>query len=50
MATYRFPYLDPHQTRLHEPTTWQRELANAIEGVFAKGARELDELVEGLNG
>jgi hypothetical protein len=50
MATYQFPYLDPHQTRLHEPTTWQQELANAIEGVFAKGARELDELVEGLNG
>jgi hypothetical protein len=50
MATYQFPYLDPHQSRLHQPTTWQQELANAIEGVFAKGALELDELVEGLNG
>jgi len=49
MATYQFPYLDPHQTRLQEPTTWQQELANAIEGVFAKGALELDELVAGLN-
>jgi hypothetical protein len=49
MATYQFPSLDPHQSRLHEPTTWQQELANAIEGIFAKGARELGELVEGLN-
>ena len=50
MAIYQPPYLDSHQTRLHEPTAWQQELANAIEGVFAKGASELDELVEGLNG
>jgi hypothetical protein len=50
MAIYQSPYLDPHQTRRHEPTAWQQELANAIEGVFAKGASELDGLVEGLNG
>jgi hypothetical protein len=49
MPTYQYPYLSPHQTRLHEPTVWQQELANAIEGVFAKGALQLDELVAGLN-
>jgi hypothetical protein len=38
MATYQFPYLDPHQTRLHEPTTWQQELANAIEGIYGRRA------------
>jgi hypothetical protein len=46
---YRFPYLSPHQARTQSPTAWQQELANAIEGVFSKGARELDELVAGLN-
>jgi hypothetical protein len=46
---YEYPYLSPHQSRTHEPTTWQQDLANAIEGVFARGARELDELVAGLN-
>ncbi len=46
---YEYPYLSPNQSRLHEPTTWQQELANAIEAVFAKGALELDELVAGLN-
>ena len=29
---YQYPYLSPHQTRTHEPTAWQQELANAIEG------------------
>jgi len=50
MKEYKYPYLDPHQTRTHEPTQWQQELANAIESVFVKGARELDEVVAGLNG
>ena len=50
MSQYQYPYLDPHQTRTQAPTAWQQELANAIEGVFAKGARELDEVVAGLNG
>jgi hypothetical protein len=50
MSDYRFPYLEPHQTRTQAPTAWQQELANAIEGVFTKGARELDEVVAGLNG
>ena len=46
---YEYPYLSPHQSRTHEPTTWQQDLANAIEGVFARGARELDDVVAGLN-
>lgn len=50
MSAYKYPYLDPHQTRTQEPTAWQQELANAIEGVFTRGARELDEVVAGLNG
>jgi hypothetical protein len=49
MPEYRYPYLDPHQSRSQEPTAWQQELANAIESVFTKGARELDEVVAGLN-
>ncbi len=49
MDQYRYPYLSPHQARTQEPTAWQQELANAIEGVFSKGARELDEIVSGLN-
>lgn len=50
MNQYAYPYLEPVQTRTTEPTAWQQELANALEGVFAKGARELDEVVKGLNG
>lgn len=50
MPDYQYPYLDPHQTRAYEPTQWQKELANAIESVFVKGARELDEVIAGLNG
>lgn len=46
---YQFPYLDPHQSRDHEPTQWQMELASALESIFAKGAKTLDALVEGLN-
>lgn len=50
MSQYAYPYLEPVQTRAQEPTAWQQELANAIEGVFTKGAREIDEVVAGLNG
>lgn len=50
MTEYKYPYLNPYQTRTHEPTQWQQELANAIESVFSKGARELDEVIAGLNG
>jgi hypothetical protein len=50
MADYRYPYLEPVQSQAQDPTAWQRELANAIESVFSKGARELDAVVAGLNG
>lgn len=50
MSRYAYPYLEPIQSRTQEPTAWQQELANAIESVFAKGARELGEVVAGLNG
>jgi hypothetical protein len=49
MAEYAFPDLNPHQSRSHEPTQWQLDLAAAIEGIFATGAHSLDELVAGLN-
>jgi hypothetical protein len=49
MSGYKFPYLSAHQSRTVEPTAWQMELAAAIEGIFAKGATTLDELVAGLN-
>ena len=49
MSQYAYPYLNPVQTRTNEVTAWQQELANAIESVFTKGARELDEVVVGLN-
>jgi hypothetical protein len=49
MSRYEYPYLSPHQSREREPTAWQLDLANAMEGVFAKGAHELDAVVKGLN-
>lgn len=47
--SYDYPYLSPHQSRQHEPTQWQIELASAIESIFAKGVQTLDELIDGLN-
>jgi hypothetical protein len=49
MASYQFPYLSPHQSRTHEPTAYQLELASAIENVFSNGKHELSELIAGLN-
>jgi hypothetical protein len=49
MVTYTFPYLSPHQSREREPTEWELNLADAIEGAFSKGAHELDALVAALN-
>ena len=49
MSRYEYPYLSPHQSREREPTAWQRDLANAMESIFAKGAHSLDALVDGLN-
>ncbi len=50
MSRYTYPCLDPFQSRTHEPTAWQTDLAHAIESIFAKGGRELEEVVAGLNG
>jgi hypothetical protein len=49
MSGYQYPYLSAHQTRTEVPTAWQMELAAALEGIFAKGAHSLGELIEGLN-
>jgi hypothetical protein len=49
MATYRFPSLDPHQSRLREPTDWEMSLAGAIEQAFGQGHHELPALVAALN-
>jgi hypothetical protein len=49
MNTYSYPYASAHQSRDEEPTAWQMELAAALEGIFAKGAHTLDELIAGLN-
>ena len=47
--TYHFPYLNPHQSRTHEPTDWELSLAGAIEHAFSKGHYTLDSLVVALN-
>jgi len=49
MATYRFPQLDPHQSRQREPTDWEMSLAGALEGAFGQGHHELPALVAALN-
>jgi hypothetical protein len=49
MSAIPYPYLEPRQTREREPTAWEQELANAIEGIFAKGGWDLDQIVAGLN-
>ena len=48
--SYVFPYLSAHQSRIGEPTDWELALADVLEAVFAGGARDLDEVVAGLNG
>ncbi len=49
MTPYQFPYLSAHQTRTHEPTDWETELASAIEEAFTRGHHELGQLVTALN-
>ena len=49
MSEYTFPYLSPHQSRMHAPTEWELALAGALEGAFTRGAYELDALVAALN-
>lgn len=49
MASYRFPYLDAHQSRSREPTPWETSLAGALEAAFGQGHHELPALVAALN-
>ncbi|MFZ4288838.1 recombinase-like helix-turn-helix domain-containing protein [Variovorax sp. HJSM1_2] len=42
-------YLEPHQARRREPTTFEDLLGDAIERAFAQGAHTLPELVACLN-
>ncbi len=49
MPTYRFPHLDPHQSRMREPSDWEISLAGAIEQAFGQGHHELPALVAALN-
>ena len=49
MSSYKFPYLSAHQSRTHEPTEWETELASAIEEAFTRGHHQLDQLVAALN-
>ena len=49
MPAYAFPALDPHQSRMREPTEWELSLAGALEDAFGKGHHELPSLIEALN-
>ncbi|MFG2550564.1 recombinase-like helix-turn-helix domain-containing protein [Streptomyces sp. NPDC048581] len=44
-----WPYLDPHQTRDHEPTPYEVKLAHTLEDIFTKDGHELTDVVDGLN-
>jgi hypothetical protein len=46
---YRFPYLDPHQSRRRAPTDWEVSLAGAIEQAFGQGHHALPALIDALN-
>ncbi|MFE4580272.1 recombinase-like helix-turn-helix domain-containing protein [Streptomyces chartreusis] len=43
------PYLEPHQTRGHEPTTYELKLARTLEEIFTHDGHELADVVAGLN-
>ena len=49
MSEYKFPYLNPTQTRTREPTDWEMSLAGALEEAFGAGHYELDDLIAALN-
>jgi hypothetical protein len=49
MASYRFPHLDPHQSRTRPPNDWEMALAGAIEAAFGQGHHELPALIAALN-
>ena len=49
MASYSFPHLDPHQSRVRAPNDWEMALAGAIEAAFGQGHHELPALIAALN-
>jgi len=49
VTTYRFPYLNPVQSRTRTPSDWEMSLADVLENVFGKGHYELDALIAALN-
>ncbi|MGW9594177.1 recombinase-like helix-turn-helix domain-containing protein [Streptomyces chartreusis] len=44
-----WPYLEPHQTRGHEPTPYELKLARTLEEIFTHDGHELADVVAGLN-
>jgi len=42
-------YLNPHQTRRHEPDTYENLLGDAIERCFAAGVHDLEGIAARLN-
>ncbi|MCQ4192980.1 MULTISPECIES: recombinase family protein [Streptomyces] len=44
-----WPFLDPHQTRDHEPTPYERKLAHTLEDIFTKDGHGLTDVIDGLN-
>jgi hypothetical protein len=42
-------YLNPRQAAQREPTAWENEFADVLEGAFGAGVRELDALIAALN-
>ncbi|MFH8440898.1 recombinase-like helix-turn-helix domain-containing protein [Streptomyces sp. NPDC018026] len=49
MPETTWPYLDPHQTRDHEPTPYELKLARTLEDIFTKDGHELADVIGGLN-
>ncbi|AZM77562.1 hypothetical protein NC239_15290 [Streptomyces sp. G3] len=49
MPETTWPYLDPHQTRDHEPTPYELKLARTLEDIFTKDGHELTDVIDGLN-
>ncbi|MFD7058601.1 recombinase-like helix-turn-helix domain-containing protein [Streptomyces sp. NPDC059906] len=49
MPETTWPYLDPHQTRDHEPTPYELKLARTLEDIFTEDGHELADVIGGLN-
>ncbi|MCG8967610.1 MULTISPECIES: recombinase family protein [Streptomyces] len=49
MTAGAWPYLDPHQSRIHEPTPYETKLARTLEEIFTQDGHDLADVVAGLN-